>query len=114
MQKYAISIFVALSMCLASASTYAFDMAEYAGTYAGKNKRGSAIVVTLPKSGKPSYNFRGDNVPVQKVDSSGKALKMVVGNEGIAEVTLTPSGKASLSFRYRYKDNRDAATLKKQ
>ncbi len=99
---------------IASAATaLAADFGELAGTYTGKTAKGGDVRIVLPKSGTPTYRFRGDSVAVNSASVSGKTVKMSVG-EGGGSITLTSSGKGQITYRYSFNGATAAATLTKQ
>ena len=102
--------FAALAVFMSSATSFAADYGDLAGSYSGKLAKGGAIRITIPKSGTPSYSFSGDSVSVNSAFLSGKTIKMDVGS-GHGSVTLTAAGKGKLSYRYYFNGNTAATTL---
>jgi hypothetical protein len=88
------------------------EYGELAGSYTGKLKSGASVRVVIPKSGKPTYYFKGSRVTVNSDTYSGKTIKLDVGS-GHGNVTLTPGKKSQLSFKYRLKSDTAATVLTK-
>lgn len=77
------------------------DFGDLAGTYSGKTVKGGDVLIVIPKSGNPTYRFRGAPVMVSSAKLSGKTIVLNVGNNGMGSVTLTPSGKGKMSYSYK-------------
>lgn len=103
----------ALLISTIAGGAFAADFGELAGTYSGKTEKGSAVVFSIPKSGTPSYRFRGEPISVSSVSVSGKTFTMRVGSGG-GKITLTSTGQNSISMQYSFKADRASASLTKQ
>ncbi|MBW6425538.1 hypothetical protein KX729_29430 [Rhizobium sp. XQZ8] len=97
----------------ATASSFAAEFGDLAGTYTGKTPKGSAIVIVVPKSGTPTYRFAGDSVRVSNATVSGKTINLNVGPNGLGRVSITASAKGA---SYKYSDDKGgtSATLSRQ
>ncbi|MCM2477420.1 hypothetical protein HGO38_28650 [Rhizobium sp. CG5] len=97
----------------ATASSFAAEFGDLAGTYTGKTPKGNAIVIGVPKSGTPTYRFAGKSVRVSSATLSGKTISMNVGPSGLGRVVITASGKGA-SYKYTDDKGGTSATLSKQ
>jgi hypothetical protein len=106
--------FIIASLAFAAATTgsSAAEFGDLAGTYTGKTATGSEVVIVLPKSGSPTYRFKGGPVLVSNAKISGKTITMNVGDQGTGKVFLSASGK-SLAYKWQGGQNTASATLTK-
>lgn len=79
------------------------------GRWSGNLPNGASILLDIPKSGKPSYRFKGMNVAVVSARASGNSLVLSVGR-GYGNVTVTPSG-GTLAYTYSDREGTAKAVL---
>ncbi|AYD01903.1 hypothetical protein [Neorhizobium sp. NCHU2750] len=106
-------VFSAIIVMFSSAAAFATEFGDLAGTYSGKTEKGSAVVFTIPKSGTPSYRFKGEPISVNTSSLSGKTITMRVGSGG-GKITLTSTGKSTMQMQYSYMKDRASALLTKE
>jgi len=107
------SIVTLVAILASSAAGFAAEFGDLAGTYAGKTAKGGDIVIVVPKTGTPSYRFRGSPVRVSGATLSGKTVTLNVGPNGFGRVVLGVSGKGA-SYSYRAGQDTASAKLTKQ
>lgn len=103
------SIFLGMTATASLAAEYG----ELAGTYSGKTTTGDDVTIVLPKSGSPSYRFKGTPTMVASPKIAGKTITMNVGKNGMGKVTLVVSGN-TMSYRWQGGQNTATGTLSKQ
>jgi hypothetical protein len=103
------SIFVALS----AVASFAAEFGDLSGTYSGKTAKGGDILIVVPKTGTPSYRFRGSPVLVSSAKLSGKTISMNVGPTGMGKVVISSTGNG-MSYKYTDGQGSTVATLAKQ
>ncbi|TWF54654.1 hypothetical protein [Neorhizobium alkalisoli] len=94
------AILASLSLGFASPA-FSADFGDLAGTYSGKTAKGGDVLIVIPKSGNPTYRFRGAPVMVSSAKLSGKSIVLNVGSAGMGSIVLTPAGKGKMSYSYK-------------
>jgi hypothetical protein len=100
-------IIASVALFMTSPLASGAEFGELAGTYTGKTPKGGDIVVVVPKSGNPTYRFRGAPVIVSNAKVFGKTISMNVGPNGMGRVILSSSGQG---MSYKYTDNKGGTT----
>lgn len=100
------------AFAFSAAVSTAAEFGDLAGTYSGKTAKGADIVIVVPKSGSPTYRFRGAPVKVSNAKLSGKTITMNVGANGFGRVSLTTNAKGA-SYSYRAGQDTASASLTK-